>query len=186
MSNLVGEMLVGRVGFGESYQACPTSYSAEDAMARSIVRLECEADELRAEVAMLREQARILARERDEAIQERERWKMQAEQKWGMRRELEELLGVKDTQCDEQFAKGLAALRDLIQERDEARVQYRTTEALAMALVKTIDELKTEKAELFVQLVNLQAGSRRATLDEISESVRDKYDLEYEREEIEN
>ena len=64
-------------------------------------------------------------RERDEAIQERERWKMQAEQKWGMRRELEELLGVKDTQCDEQFAKGLAALRDLIQERDEAREQLR-------------------------------------------------------------
>jgi hypothetical protein len=62
-----------------------------------------------------------LEQERNEAIQERERWKMQAEQKWGMRRELEELLGVKDTQCDEQFAKGLAALRDLIQERDEAR-----------------------------------------------------------------
>ena len=29
-----------------------------------------------------------------------------------------------------------------------------------MALVKTIDELKTEKAELVVKLVNLQAGSR--------------------------
>ena len=67
MSNLDGEMLVGRVGFGESFQACPANYSAEDSMAASIVRLECEADELRAEVAMLREQARILARERDEA-----------------------------------------------------------------------------------------------------------------------
>ena len=65
--------------------------------------------------------AKRLEHERNEAIQERERWKMQAEQKWGMRRELEELLGVKDTQCDEQFAKGLAALRDLIKERDEAR-----------------------------------------------------------------
>jgi hypothetical protein len=64
-------------------------------------------DELRAEAAMLREQARILA-----------------------------------------------------EERDEARVQYRSTEALAMALVKTIDELKTEKAELVVKLVNLKAGSR--------------------------
>ena len=67
-------------------------------------------------------------RERDEArkselaaISERERWRMQAEEKWGMRRELEELLGVKDTQCDEQFAKGLAVLRDLVQNRDEAR-----------------------------------------------------------------
>jgi hypothetical protein len=60
-------MLVGRVGFGESFQACPANYSAEDAMAASIVRLECENEELRAEVALLREQARILAGERDEA-----------------------------------------------------------------------------------------------------------------------
>jgi uncharacterized coiled-coil DUF342 family protein len=100
-------MLVGRVDLGGSFQACPANYSAEDAMAASIVRLECEAEELRATVAMLQEQARILA-----------------------------------------------------DERDEARVQFRSVEALAMALVNTIDELKTEKAELTVKLVNLQAGSR--------------------------
>jgi cell division protein FtsB len=132
LSNLVGEMLVGRVGFGESFQACSASNSAIDAMAVSIVRLYQEGDELRAEVAMLREQARILA-----------------------------------------------------DERDEARVQYRSTEALAMALVKTIDELKTEKAELVVKLVNLEGRSRRATLDEIAESVRDKYDPRHEGEEDE-
>jgi cell division protein FtsB len=127
-------MLVGRVGFGESFQACPASYSCtEDAMARSIVRLECEADELRAEVAMLKQGMVILA-----------------------------------------------------EERDEARVQYRTTEALGMALVKTIGELRTEKADLFVELVNLKAGSRRATLDEIAESVREKYEPEHEGEGIEN
>jgi cell division protein FtsB len=125
-------MLVGRVGFGESFQACSASNSAIDAMAVSIVRLYQEGDELRAEVAMLREQARILA-----------------------------------------------------DERDEARVQYRSTEALAMALVKTIDELKTEKAELVVKLVNLEGRSRRATLDEIAESVRDKYDPRHEGEEDE-
>jgi uncharacterized coiled-coil DUF342 family protein len=127
LSNLVGEMLVGRVDFGESSQARSASYSAEDAMAVTIVRLYQEGDELRAEVAMLREQARILA-----------------------------------------------------EERDEARVQYRSTEALAMALVKTIDELKTEKAELVVKLVNLEGRSRRATLEEIAESVRDKYDPRHE------
>jgi hypothetical protein len=66
-NNLVGEMLVGRVGFGESFQACPTNYSAEDAMARSIVRLECENEELRAEVAMLKQGMVMLAQERDEA-----------------------------------------------------------------------------------------------------------------------
>jgi cell division protein FtsB len=102
-------------------------------MADSIVRLEHEADELRATVAMLQEQACILGGE-----------------------------------------------------RDEARIQYRSTEALAMALVKTIEELKTEKAELFVQLVNLQSGSRRATLDEIAESVREKYDERYEGEGMDN
>jgi hypothetical protein len=36
--------------------------------------------------------------------------------------------------------------RKLERERDEARMQYRSTEALAMALVKTIDELKAELA----------------------------------------
>ena len=126
MSNLVEGMLVGRVGFGESFQACSASYSTEDAMARSIVRLECEAEELRATIALL------------EA------------------------------------------------ERDLLRVQFRSVEALGMALVKTIDELKTEKAELTVKLVNLQGRSRPATLDEISESVREKYDERYEVEGIDN
>ena len=126
MSNLVEGMLVGRVGFGESFQACSASYSAEDAMARSIVRLECEAEELRATIALL------------EA------------------------------------------------ERDLLRVQFRSVEALGMALVKTIDELKTEKAELTVKLLNLQGRSRPATLDEISESVREKYDERYEAEGMDN
>jgi cell division protein FtsB len=126
-------MLVGRVGFGESFQACPASYSTEDAMAASIVRLECEADELRAEVAMLKQGMVMLA-----------------------------------------------------QERDEAQMQYRTTELLGMELVKTIDQLKAEKAAIFAQLISLQAGSRRATLDEIAESVREKYDERHEGEGMEN
>ena len=76
--------------------------------------------------------------------------------------------------------------RKLECERDEARIQYRSTEALAMALVKTIDQLKAEKAELTVKLVNLQGRSRPATLDEIAESVREKYDERYEAEGIDN
>ena len=61
MSNLVREMLVGRVDFGESSQARSASYSAvEDAMARSIVRLECENEELRATVALLEAEREIL------------------------------------------------------------------------------------------------------------------------------
>ena len=60
MSTLVREMLVGRVDFGESFQACSASYSAEDAMARSIVRLECECEELRATVALLEAERDLL------------------------------------------------------------------------------------------------------------------------------
>ena len=125
-SNLAGEMLVGRVGFGESFQACSASNSAIDAMAVSIVRLYMECDELRASLAMV------------EA------------------------------------------------ERDLLRVQVQAGEQLGLALVKTIDELKNEKAQLAVKLVNLEGRSRRATLDEIAESVREKYDERYEGEEIEN
>jgi hypothetical protein len=89
-------------------------------MARSIVRLECENEELRASMAMV------------EA------------------------------------------------ERDLLRVQVRAGEGLGMALVKTIGQLKEEKADLLVKLVNLQAGSRPATLEEIRDSVREKFDPEYE------
>ena len=126
MSNLVEGMLVGRVDLGGSFQACPANYSSEDAMARSIVRLECEAEELRATIALL------------EA------------------------------------------------ERDLLRVQVQAGEQLGLALVKTIDELKTQKAELTVKLVNLEGRSRRATLDEIAESVREKYDERYEGEGIDH
>ena len=60
MSNLVEGMLVGRVNLGGFSQACPASYSTEDAMAASIVRLECEADELRASIAMMEAEREIL------------------------------------------------------------------------------------------------------------------------------
>jgi hypothetical protein len=51
---------VGAVGFG-------AGWTMEDSMAASIVRLEQENDELRAEVAMLKEAMLLLAKERDEA-----------------------------------------------------------------------------------------------------------------------
>jgi hypothetical protein len=168
MSTLVGEMLVGRVGFGESFQACPANYSAEDAMAASIVRLECEADELRAEAAMLKQGMVILAGERDEAR------KLLAEAR-------DKIFVLRKQRA---IARNFGDQME--RERDEARTQYRTTELLGMELVKTIDQLKAEKAAIFSQLVSLQAGSRRATLDEIAESVREKYDERHEGEGIEN
>ena len=61
MSTLVEGMLVGSVGFGESIQAGPANYSStEDSMARSIVRLECENEELRASLAMVEAEREIL------------------------------------------------------------------------------------------------------------------------------
>jgi len=68
-------------------------------MAASIIRLECEKSELEAEVAVLWEQARILA-----------------------------------------------------EERDEARIQYRSTLALAEVLASTQVKLKAEWAEALAKL----------------------------------
>ena len=73
--------------------------------------------------------ARRLERERDDymqrfriALSERDSWKMRADQKYAMRRELEELLGVdRNDASDEQFQKGLDAIKNIIGERDEAQ-----------------------------------------------------------------
>jgi len=87
-------------------------------------------------------------------------------------------------ECEADELRASVALLEA--ERDLLRVQFRAAEALGMALVKTIGQLKEEKADLFVQLVNLKAGSRRSTLDEIAESVREKYEPEHEGEGMEN
>ena len=92
--------------------------------------------------------------------------------------------GLVRAECEAEELRASLAMVEA--ERDLLRVQVRAGEGLGMALVKTIDQLKEEKADLFVKLVNLQAGSRRATLDEIAESVRDKYEPEYEREGMDN
>jgi hypothetical protein len=107
---------VGAVGFGPAW-------TMEDSMAASIVRLEQENEELRATVAMLQEQARMLAEERNEA----------------QRR-----------------------LREMEDQRD-----------FAMGVIKRLeaDRLRPRQG---------------ASLHDIAESVREKYDPEYEREGIEN
>jgi hypothetical protein len=52
---------VGEIGFGPNWQDDePNLRELYDAACRSIVRLECEADELRAEVALLREERAIM------------------------------------------------------------------------------------------------------------------------------
>jgi DNA-binding PadR family transcriptional regulator len=90
-----------------------------DNMAASIIRLECEADELRAEVALLREQAKLLAAERDTASADA---KVYAE-----RLTKAELTGIHE-------------MARLERERDEARIQYRSTHTLAEVMVKSRNE----------------------------------------------
>lgn len=74
--------------------------------------------------------ARRLERERNEAIREKMQWRTkawewerQATQKMALRRELEELLGIKDhaPASDEALEDGMARLRAVIAERDEAK-----------------------------------------------------------------
>ena len=103
-------------------------------------------------------------RERDEArkselaaISERERWRMQAEEKWGMRRELEELLGVKDTQSDKQFAKGLAALRVLIQERDHYK---QAIEEISVTIQDWLDSIVQEPSLDFIKAIKAWADKK--------------------------
>ena len=58
------------------------------------------------------------ARERHtQTIIEKDRWRAMAEEKWGLRREVEELLGVSEGECsDAQFARGVDRLRKVIAE----------------------------------------------------------------------
>jgi hypothetical protein len=58
--------LPGAVGFGPAWNDEPTLRELYDTACASIVRAECEADELRAEVAMLKQGMVMLAEERDE------------------------------------------------------------------------------------------------------------------------
>jgi chromosome segregation ATPase len=58
---------VGEIGFGPMWNDEPSVRELYDQACASIVRAECEADELRAEVAILKQAMLLLAQERDEA-----------------------------------------------------------------------------------------------------------------------
>lgn len=53
-------------------------------------------------------------------IMERDRWQMEAEKKFSLRREIEEILGVTNEPCsDGQFERGIEAARKMRERRDE-------------------------------------------------------------------
>ena len=186
-----GNIVLGAVSFGPArslWEEQPSLRELYDQACAGLVRAECEVEELRAEVALLREERNILARAKAAVTEGAEPSCNDSAQVFRERPEPSPHLT--DTPETEQKAYTTGVYRDAVvaanfarrleRERDHARVQFRAAEGLGMALVKTINELKTEKADLFVKLVNLQAGSRPATLEEIRESVREKYDPEYE------
>jgi len=89
-------LTVGAVGFGPAWQDDDDGgvqltekgrRAVTDSMAASIIRLEQENEELRAEVALLREQARIMANTieglRDQCISDKCREKAAADGGWG-------------------------------------------------------------------------------------------------------
>ena len=110
-------IILGNVSFGPArslWEEQPSLRELYDQACAGLVRAECEVEELRAEAAMLREQARILAEERNEAQEKAERYRR------------------KTLSQDAEIA--------------EARIQYRSTLALAEALAKTQVEMKAELA----------------------------------------
>jgi hypothetical protein len=77
------------------------------------------------------------------ALSERDSWRMRAEQKYAMRRELEELLGVdRNDASDEQFQKGLDAIKNIIRERNEAIQRRMETILQCELLEKERDRLR--------------------------------------------
>ena len=144
MSTLVGRMPAGAVDLGGSNKAASVGYPVgaihfgpdweddsvqlthkgwsqiTDGMAKSIVRLECEAEELRAEVALLQEQARILAEERDEA---------------------RKAFAIATTTCVDVQQR----LRVLERERDEAREKAERYRNAMMAKLHELESLEPAK-----------------------------------------
>ena len=80
--------------------------------------LACDCRE--AEFARIRERAESLSRELLAAIQARDSYRASADLRVGMRREFEELLGVRDTTDPDAFEDGLIRLRELLAARTEA------------------------------------------------------------------
>jgi hypothetical protein len=83
------EHILGNVSFGPAqtlWEEQPTLRELYDQACAGLVRAECENDELRAEVALLREEQRIMQRklesERDEACRESCRDKAAADGGW--------------------------------------------------------------------------------------------------------
>jgi hypothetical protein len=104
---------VGEIGFGPQWEDEPTLRELYDKACASIVRAECEIEELRAEVALLKQGMVMLAQERDEAMFSSNERGVVVSQVSG---------ALVDAGCAVGDARKFGDLvRQLAQERDEAR-----------------------------------------------------------------
>jgi len=181
--------------------------NAKDAAAReSALRAENERlrEEVAARVRQLQEQTRIdtdaireWKAERDalradlaRAQQERDSYRHTAEQKWALRQEVEELLGVPhDAASDEQFRLGVEALRQMkadlavangrlaavVQERDEAEAEEAAVRADLAALLKAAGSAHIEVAITAISGYRRDLALARAVL-ESAEDIEDHED----------
>jgi len=108
----------------------------------------------------LKREHEILSERYESALSGRDYWRRQAEEKWAMRRELEDLLGVDHAAAsDEQFKKGVDRLKEIIQERDEMS----ESNQVLLAEVKHYRE-KTERVSESSQENNLKLALEQVAI----------------------
>ena len=91
-------IILGNVSFGPArslWEEQPSLRELYDQACAGLVRAECEVEELRAEVAMLQQQARIIAQERNESQEKAERYRLEANAMMAKLHKLHELGGAK-------------------------------------------------------------------------------------------
>jgi len=91
-------IILGNVSFVPArslWEEQPNLRELYDQACRGLVRAEREVEELRAEVAMLQQQARIIAQERNESQEKAERYRLEANAMMAKLHKLHELGGAK-------------------------------------------------------------------------------------------
>jgi len=87
--------------------------------------------DVRARLLAAESRASSLSRELLDAMQARDSYRMRADLRVGMRREIEEILGVRDTMGDEAFERWLARLRGLLAAESRAERMEEALRAIA-------------------------------------------------------
>jgi chromosome segregation ATPase len=150
----VNQHVLGNVSFSPA-RPLPQAIADEvmDQMADSIVTLTHELEEANARIAVLEEERNILVKR---PLQRLARIMMEFDLATGHGDTLDELLTALREELADKWRWFDSEVTHARNERDEARVQYRSTELLGMALAKTINEMKEERADLKAEIESLR------------------------------